>query len=269
MKSRMGQLAMLEGSRRLAVVVAILVMAASRVESNPGAVWTTTNAGSQETYPGGDFLFEETPQVLGGSDTAVAVVDPGTASADTFDDGSATYVGADDFGVTAVSSGAQQGFVRTSGTHFVLSGKPFYVNGANLYYLMTYGSWNRPVVTSILQSSASVGVNVVRTWAFADGPGNNNLQTSPGVYSEQTFQGLDFAIAEAKKFGIRLILSLVNNYPDFGGRPQYVKWAQSNGNWNAQLDDFYTDPTMRQWYKNNIKVRQSNFTTPHSSFCHG
>lgn len=69
-------------------------------------------------------------------------------------------------------------------------------------------------------------------------------------------QGLDYAVAEAKKVGIRLILSFVNNYADYGGRKQYATWAQRYaGKWNAKEDDFYTDGTIRQWYRNHIRVR--------------
>ncbi|RVW62598.1 Mannan endo-1,4-beta-mannosidase 5 [Vitis vinifera] len=55
------------------------------------------------------------------------------------------------------------------------------------------------------------------------------LQISPGVYDERVFQGLDFVISEARKNGVHLILSLSNNYKDFGGRPQYVSWARNAG----------------------------------------
>lgn len=246
----------------LAVLVAILVMASPGVESNPGAIWTSTyTATSGDNNPAGGFLFEENRPVLDGggySDTAeFGDTEYGRNAVDNFDNaGYSDTAQVAEFGITAAAPGMAQGFVRTRGTQFVVNGKPIFVNGANLYYLMSYAAnpGQQWIVTNILRESAGVGVTVVRTWAFADGDGNWNLQTSPGVYSEQTFRGLDFVVAEAKKFGIRLILSLVNNYPDYGGRPQYVKWSQRNGNWNAQLDDFYTDGAMRQWYKNHIRV---------------
>lgn len=147
-------------------------------------------------------------------------------------------------------------FVQARGQQFVLNGKRLFVNGANMYYLMTLGSYpeGRRLVTEILRESAGLGVTVVRIWAFADGDANYNLQTRPGVYTEAVFQGLDYAVAEAKKVGIRLILSFVNNYADYGGRKQYATWAQRYaGKWNAKEDDFYTDGTIRQWYRNHIR----------------
>ena len=69
---------------------------------------------------------------------------------------------------------------------------------------------------------------------------------------------MDFVISEASRNGIRLILSFVNNFKDYGGRPQYVEWARNAGvNVNGE-DDFYTNPTMKEYYKNHVKVWEKN-----------
>lgn len=93
-----------------------------------------------------------------------------------------------DVGIAASAPASQ--FVTTRGQQFYLNGRPLFVNGANLYYLMTLASdpSRRWLVTQILKESASVGVTVVRAWAFADGEGAWNLQMRPGVYSEATFR---------------------------------------------------------------------------------
>ena len=67
-------------------------------------------------------------------------------------------------------------------------------------------------------------------------------------------QGLDCVISEAKKNGVRLILSLSNNYKDFGGRPQYVNWARNAGA-PVNSDDFYTNEVVKGHYKNHVKVQ--------------
>jgi len=71
-----------------------------------------------------------------------------------------------------------------------------------------------------------MGLTVCRTWAFNDGT-FNALQLSPGHFDERVFQALDYVIAEARQHGIRLLLSLVNNWHDFGGKAQYIKWARA------------------------------------------
>jgi len=66
---------------------------------------------------------------------------------------------------------------------------------------------------------------------------------------------LDFAIAEAKRLGIKMIITFVNNYSDFGGRKQYVDWAKNTGQNVSSDDDFYTNPLVKQYYKNHVKVQ--------------
>ncbi|GAY59942.1 hypothetical protein CUMW_198320 [Citrus unshiu] len=149
---------------------------------------------------------------------------------------------------------AQAGFVQTRGTQFVLNGSPFLFNGFNSYWMMNVASQpsQRYKVSDVFRQAAAAGLSVCRTWAFSDG-GYGALQQSPGVYNEPVFQGLDFVISEARKYGIRLILSLSNNYHDFGGRPQYVNWARAAGASVNSDDDFYTNAIVKGYYKNHVK----------------
>ncbi|KAL7118361.1 hypothetical protein ACP275_03G131600 [Erythranthe tilingii] len=146
-------------------------------------------------------------------------------------------------------------FVQTRGTQFVLDNSPFLFNGFNAYWMMHLASdpTQRYKVSNVLGESAAAGLSVCRTWAFNDG-GSQALQISPGVYDENVFQALDFVVSEARKYKIRLIMSLSNNYQDFGGRAQYVNWARNAG---VQLtsagdDDFYTNQAVKGYYKNHV-----------------
>lgn len=68
-------------------------------------------------------------------------------------------------------------------------------------------------------------------------------------------QALDHVIAEARKNGIRLMLSLVNNLHAFGGKTEYVKWAEKEGvALSSSNDSFFYDPTIRRYFKNYVKV---------------
>ncbi|XP_020218559.1 mannan endo-1,4-beta-mannosidase 7 [Cajanus cajan] len=150
---------------------------------------------------------------------------------------------------------ADSGFVKTRGVQLMLNGSPYYANGFNAYWLMYIASdpSQRNKVSSAFQEASNHGLNIARTWAFSDG-GYNPLQYSPGSYNEQMFQGLDFAIAEARKYGIKLVLSLVNNYENMGGKKQYVEWARSQGQSINSEDDFFTNPVVKGYYKNHIKA---------------
>ncbi|KAL1354858.1 hypothetical protein HN51_006913 [Arachis hypogaea] len=169
-------------------------------------------------------------------------------------------------GTTTVEA-AGDGFVRTRGIHFVLNGNPFYANGFNAYWLMYAASdpSQRYKVSSAFHEATSHGLTVARTWAFSDG-GYRPLQYAPGFYNEQMFKGLDFVIYEARKYGIKLILSLVNNYESFGGKKQYVNWARSKGQYLTSDDDFFRSPLVKGYYANHVKTvlnRYNSFTGIH------
>lgn len=74
------------------------------------------------------------------------------------------------------------------------------------------------------------------------------------MYVYTCMQGLDFVISEAKKYGIRLILSLVDNFKSLGGKRQYVEWAIQQGENLTSYDEFYTNFRVKTFYKNHVKV---------------
>ncbi|XP_061345589.1 mannan endo-1,4-beta-mannosidase 7-like isoform X2 [Gastrolobium bilobum] len=146
------------------------------------------------------------------------------------------------------------GFVKARGVQLMLNGSPYYANGFNAYWLMYVASdpSQRNKVSSAFQEATNHGLNIARTWAFSDG-GYKPLQYSPGSYNEDMFQGLDFVISEARRYGLKLVLSLVNNYNNLGGKKQYVDWARSQGQSVNSEDDFFTNPVVKGYYKNHIK----------------
>ncbi|WCJ24960.1 Mannan endo-1 4-beta-mannosidase 1 [Euphorbia peplus] len=146
-------------------------------------------------------------------------------------------------------------FIRRRGTHFLLNGDLFYANGFNAYWLMYVASdpSQRYKVSSAFQQASIHGLSVARTWSFSDG-GYSPLQYSPGSYNQDMFQGLDFVISEARRYRIKLILSLVNNYESFGGKKQYVNWARNHGQYLNNDDDFFRHSLVKSYFKNHIKT---------------
>eukprot|EP01018_Ginkgo_biloba_P010213 Gb_33018 [translate_table: standard] len=146
-------------------------------------------------------------------------------------------------------------FVEKNGSQFVVDGKPFYVNGWNSYWLMAQSVdySTRARVKTMLRTGAEMGLSVCRTWAFNDG-GYNALQISPGKFDERVFKALDSVIVQARRHGIRLIFSLVNNLDAYGGKGQYVQWARDAGmDVGSSNDSFFFHPTIRDYYKNYVK----------------
>lgn len=79
------------------------------------------------------------------------------------------------------------------------------------------------------------------------------LQHFPGHYDEQMFQALDYAIYEARRNNVRLILCLLNNLNAFGGKDQYVRWAQEAGfRVNTSSDAFFSFDVIRGYFKNYV-----------------
>lgn len=148
------------------------------------------------------------------------------------------------------------GFVETNGTQFMVDGKAFYINGWNSYWLMDHAvdEYSKPRIRAMLQAGSKMGLTVCRTWAFNDGD-YHALQISPGRFDERVFQALDHVIAEARRNGVRLLLSLVNNLQAYGGKTQYVKWAWEEGiGLSSSNDSFFFDPSIRVYFKNYVKA---------------
>lgn len=146
-------------------------------------------------------------------------------------------------------------FVRRLGPQLLLDGSPFPIVGTNTYYLAYV---DEGTLNGALDLAASFGLNVLRTWAFLDaptppGPGEVCFQywdegaKAPRVQDgENGLVRLDRAIAQAGARGFRLVLTLTNNWKDFGGMPQYVQWFGMEGKKNH----FYTDDRCRNAYRN-------------------
>uniref|UniRef100_A0A7N0VEI4 mannan endo-1,4-beta-mannosidase n=1 Tax=Kalanchoe fedtschenkoi TaxID=63787 RepID=A0A7N0VEI4_KALFE len=158
-------------------------------------------------------------------------------------------------------------FVGVNSTRFVIRSSSdgggeeeegtLYVNGWNSYWLMQESVWSssRPMVSEVMRLGSEMGLTVCRTWAFNDGDGANALQRRPGIFDERVFKGLDYVIVVARRRGVRLILSLVNNLDAFGGKDQYVRWAREAGiDASSSTDSFFSDPTIKEYYKAYIKA---------------
>jgi mannan endo-1,4-beta-mannosidase len=158
-------------------------------------------------------------------------------------------------------------FVQTQGSSFTLNGQPFRFAGTNNYYLSYQDAF---MVEDVFSRAAAHNLTVLRTWAFLDvgrpdgsesvggGPKNGvwfqalDSASNRLVYNDSGLRHLDAVLATAARFNIKLILTLTNNWVDFGGMDQYVEWeAAQNSSYKAegpQHDDFYVRPWQRSAY---------------------
>ncbi|HEY0734094.1 MAG TPA: cellulase family glycosylhydrolase [Herpetosiphonaceae bacterium] len=156
-------------------------------------------------------------------------------------------------------------FVTRQGDDLILHGREFRFAGTNNYYLM-YKS--QLMVDDVLNAAAANKFDVVRTWGWLDignQDGSNSLRgKADGVYfqywdgtrpayndGEDGLRRLDYIIYKAGQLRLKLVIPFTNNWNDFGGMDQYVRWRESSSAESRTWyhDDFYTDPVIRGWYK--------------------
>jgi mannan endo-1,4-beta-mannosidase len=187
-----------------------------------------------------------------------------------------------------------QSFIRVNNTDFYLDGKKYFFNGANAYYCLSrvaVGDTNS--IREIFSEMRQNNMNVIRIMGFYDSDDSTNpavIQYKPGIYNETALKALDYVIYKANEYNVKIIISLVNNWEDFGGMNQYVKWYSSFsglktekpdkdmvirkfGNpdkhynyfvaGNLTHDDFYSNGKIKEWYKQYISMilnRKNTYT---------
>ncbi len=149
--------------------------------------------------------------------------------------------------------------IRVRNGCFHEDGSPFKIVGANNYYL----AFATPAMRrAVIDVAKGIGLNVLRTPAYLDcaSPGEGawrgvcfqywNRETNcPEVNTgENGLQRLDHLIADAEQAGMRLILPLVNYWPDFGGMDRYVAWFKADSR-----DEFYLHPKIREAYQSYVE----------------
>jgi mannan endo-1,4-beta-mannosidase len=188
-------------------------------------------------------------------------------------------------GVTLRAMSQDEDFITRSGASLVYRGVPFRFVGTNAYYLMVAAArGDSDAVRDVMTQAQSLNMTVIRTWAFHDSPDSLNptvVQYRPGAYNESALQALDFVVHEAAVRNLRLILTLVNSWDDYGGMNQYVRWrsayapvttvpgeerypayerertvlGQQGRSYRVAVseqfghDDFYRDAVMRGWFR--------------------
>jgi mannan endo-1,4-beta-mannosidase len=161
-------------------------------------------------------------------------------------------------------------FVSTKEGNFYVGDDLFRFVGTNNYYLHYK---DEIMIKSVLDDAKDAGFNVIRMWGFFDGDGLSirenkaYMQPSQGNFGRPTWaendfvsawDRMDFAVSEAAKRGIRLIIVFSNYWDDFGGINEYVTWYNekygylpSDSNY-AHKKDFYTNEEIKGYYKTYI-----------------
>jgi mannan endo-1,4-beta-mannosidase len=177
-------------------------------------------------------------------------------------------------------------FITAKSENFFLNGEPFFFSGANVYYaqsLVAYSYTNS--IDEVFSNIKTLGMNVIRIWGFYDSDDTNDpavIQYSPGCYNESGLRALDYVLLKAEEYELKVVVTLVNNWENYGGMNQYVEWLSKslpakkaywyknifkrkntisrNGMFYRQNingyshDDFFSNTTIKEWYKNYVKM---------------
>lgn len=160
------------------------------------------------------------------------------------------------------------GFVRREGTKFTLDGKPYHYVGANVWYAAWIGHEGR--LARELDALAADGVTNLRIAASAElSPLKNSVRPAfhdqDDEYNEALLTGLDHAMAEIGKRGMKAVLYLTNFWEWSGGMATYLLWT--NGGHYIDMGDpahpwpefpdfvsgFYRSPTAIERYHAHIR----------------
>ncbi|KAJ7776579.1 glycoside hydrolase [Mycena maculata] len=150
------------------------------------------------------------------------------------------------------------GFVTTNGQKFELNGEEYTLVGSNNYWVGLM-NFSPAEMSSAFADMAGAGATTSRTWGF------DEVTTDPGIAYYQIWDGatptintganglenFDNVVAAAKANGIRLIVTLTNNWNNYGGSDVYVDQILGA---NQFHDYFYSNAQVIAAYKNYVET---------------
>ncbi|OUM60349.1 glycoside hydrolase family 5 protein [Piromyces sp. E2] len=131
---------------------------------------------------------------------------------------------------------ANAGFVTVEEDgNFYEGDKRYIVWGANYWEAMNLGAkktGNRTRLVNDLNKMKEMNINNLRIIAGSEGSEYpqkpvNVLMLKPGVYNEDMFKGLDYALYQMKKRNMKAVMVLNNFWQWSGGFSQYVSWVKN------------------------------------------
>jgi mannan endo-1,4-beta-mannosidase len=166
-------------------------------------------------------------------------------------------------------------FVRRTGTRFTVGGRRYRYAGSNMWYAAYLGAaapfGGRDRLRRELDALAGLGISNLRILGSSElSPLKNSVdpafRTQGPHYNETLLRGLDFALAEIGKRGMRAIIYLTNFWEWSGGMMTYLYWT--NGGRYINMNDpahpwpefpdfvsrFYGSPRAVALYRNYVRA---------------
>ncbi|KAK0747778.1 glycoside hydrolase superfamily [Apiosordaria backusii] len=167
--------------------------------------------------------------------------------------------------------------VVRNGSVLMLDNKPWKAVGANVYWLgldenvtpppgspyyaplhASYPSPGR--ITQIMSIINAMGGTMIRSHTLGVSVGNPlSLWPSPNQTNPEAFTPIDWAVYQARVYGLRLMVPLVDNFDYYhGGKYTFLRWAgfnlsRSGDERNPQVQEFYNNPKVVDLFKRYIE----------------
>jgi mannan endo-1,4-beta-mannosidase len=153
---------------------------------------------------------------------------------------------------TARGKDVPRDFVYASGQQLLINGRPFYFQGTNLYDIGLLNGTSEWEVEQIIKQLAWKGIRVIRMWGFNNGGWNGSgaLQWSPGQFNEEGLRRIDWAVAKAADYGIRIIFVFGNFEDEYGG----IQWWVDRILGGGDKEKFFTDWPVRKAFMEYMKA---------------
>jgi mannan endo-1,4-beta-mannosidase len=159
-----------------------------------------------------------------------------------------------------------------------LNGKPWKAVGANIYWLGLDENVTPPAgepyyapftasyptkgrITEAMAVVRAMGGTMIRAHTLGVSTGNPlSVMPALGTVNKQAFDSIDWAVYQAREYGLRLLVPLTDNFDYYhGGKYNFLRWAgfnltQSHDSNNPQIQQFYTNQTVVAAFKDYIKV---------------
>lgn len=168
--------------------------------------------------------------------------------------------------------------ITREGSTLLLDGQPWKAVGPNVYWLgldenvipppgepfygpsdASYPTKGR--ITEVMAMVKALGGTAVRAHTVGVSTGNPlSLWPEAGVVNEQAFETIDWTVAQARAYGLRLMVPLTDNYDYYhGGKYDFLRWAgfnltQSADANNPLIQQFYTNATIVDTFKEYIRT---------------
>jgi hypothetical protein len=125
-----------------------------------------------------------------------------------------------------------------------------------------YALPNEYEMRDVFESVKQMGGRVIRIYTIPAKskkfpPDAPTYVEAPGRFNEKAFQVTDKMLALANEYNVRIIFSLLNNWPWMGGRPEYAAFR------GKEKDAFWTDPQLIADFKKTVEfvVNRTNTVT--------